>query len=148
MQQFFSFLSWRLFTAQHVSDALPPIIRSSMTAVAAFGFTFVSWWQSCCVRGRADRPGAFSIKLGRELLQVCLFVCLFLARQHPLGQGLLIHEVFRSHTTTHHSRWESYGWVISSSLRPLPDNARNTHHRQTTISPVGFETTISAGELP
>ena len=32
-----------------------PDIRSSMTAVAAFGFTFVSWWQSCCVRGRADR---------------------------------------------------------------------------------------------
>ena len=27
-----------------------------MTAVAASGFTFVSWWQSCCVRGRAGRP--------------------------------------------------------------------------------------------
>jgi hypothetical protein len=26
---------------------------SSMPAVAASGFTFVSWWQSCCVRGRA-----------------------------------------------------------------------------------------------
>jgi len=24
-----------------------------VTAVAASGFTFVSWWQSCCVRGRA-----------------------------------------------------------------------------------------------
>jgi hypothetical protein len=24
-----------------------------MTAVAASGFTFVSWLQSCCVRGRA-----------------------------------------------------------------------------------------------
>jgi hypothetical protein len=34
----------------------PPIIRSSMTAVAASGFTFVSWWQSCCVRGRAGWP--------------------------------------------------------------------------------------------
>jgi len=30
----------------------PPIIRSSMTAVKASGFTFVSWWQPCCVRGR------------------------------------------------------------------------------------------------
>jgi len=27
-----------------------------------------------------------------------------LAQQPPVGQGLLIHEVSRSHTTTHHSR--------------------------------------------
>jgi len=27
-----------------------------MTAVAASDFTFVSWWQSCCVRGWAGRP--------------------------------------------------------------------------------------------
>ena len=53
MERFFSLLSWRLFTAQHVSGVFPPIIRRSMTAVAASGFTFVSWWQSCCVRGRA-----------------------------------------------------------------------------------------------
>jgi len=32
---------------------------------------------------------------------VCLFV---LARQPPVGHGLLIYEVSRSHTTTHHSR--------------------------------------------
>jgi hypothetical protein len=56
MQQFFSLLSWRLFTSQHVSGIFPPIIRSSMTAVAASGFTFVLWWQPCCVRGRAGRP--------------------------------------------------------------------------------------------
>ena len=43
MQQFSSLLSWRLFTAQQVSGILPPIIRSSKTAVAASGFTFVSW---------------------------------------------------------------------------------------------------------
>ena len=35
MQQIFSILSRRLFTAQHVSGVFPPIIRSSMTAVAA-----------------------------------------------------------------------------------------------------------------
>ena len=35
MQQFFSLLSWRLFTAQHVSGVFPPIISSSVTAVAA-----------------------------------------------------------------------------------------------------------------
>ena len=33
---------------QHVSGVFPPITRSSMTAVAASGFTFLSWWQSCC----------------------------------------------------------------------------------------------------
>jgi len=33
-----------------------------------------------------------------------LFVCLFLVQQPPVDQGLLIHEVFRSHTTTHHSQ--------------------------------------------
>ena len=48
MQQFFSLLSWRLFTAQHVSGVFPPIIKSSMTAVAASGFTFVSWWLVLC----------------------------------------------------------------------------------------------------
>jgi hypothetical protein len=56
MQQFSSLLSWRLFTAQHVSGVSSPIIRSSMTAVAASGFTFVSWWQPCCVRGWAGQP--------------------------------------------------------------------------------------------
>jgi hypothetical protein len=30
MQQFFSLLSWRLFTAQYVSGVFPPIIRSSV----------------------------------------------------------------------------------------------------------------------
>jgi hypothetical protein len=39
MQQFSSLLSWRLFTAQHVLGVFPPIIRSSMTAVADSGFT-------------------------------------------------------------------------------------------------------------
>jgi len=56
MQQFSSLLSWHLLTAQHVSGVFPPLIRSSMTAVAASGFTVISWWQSCCVRGRASRP--------------------------------------------------------------------------------------------
>ena len=53
-------------------------------------------------------------------------------RYNPLvGQGLLIHEVSRSHTTTHHSRQNSSGRVISSSQRPLPDNTQ--HSQQTDI---------------
>jgi len=47
----------------------------------------------------------------------------------PGGHGLLLHEVSRSHTTTHRSRQDSSGRVISSSQRPLPDN---TQHSQKT----------------
>ena len=45
------------------------------------------------------------------------------------GHGLLIHEVSRSHITTHHRRWYSSGRVISSLQRLQPDN---THHSQQT----------------
>ena len=53
-----------------------------------------------------------------------------------MGLGLLIHEVAfsRSHTT-HHSRYDSSGRVISSSQRPLPDNTQ--HSQQTDIHASG-----------
>jgi len=38
--------------------------------------------------------------------------------------GLLIHEVSGSYTTTHHSRWNSPGRVISPSQRPLPGSTQ------------------------
>ena len=53
----------------------------------------------------------------------------------PVVQGLLIHEVSRSHSTPHHSRQDSSGRVISSSQRPLPDNAQ--HYHQTDIHAPG-----------
>ena len=56
------------------------------------------------------------------------------------GAHILV--VSRSHTTTQHSPYDSSGRVIRSSQRPLPDNTRN---RQTSMPPVGFEPTISAG---
>ena len=71
---------------------------------------------------------------------------LLLAQQPSVGQGLLIYDVSRSHTT-HHIRQDSSGRVISLSQRLLPDNMQ--HSQQTDIhAPVGFEPIISAGERP
>jgi len=65
----------------------------------------------------------------------------------PVGQGLLIHEVARSHITTHHIQQDSSGLVISLSQIPVRDDTQ--HSQQTnTHNPVGFEPTISAGERP
>ena len=67
--------------------------------------------------------------------------CFLLAPQPPVGQGLLIHEVSRSHTMTHHTRQDSSGRVISSTQRPLPNNKQ--HSRQTDIyAPGGILTHI------
>ena len=65
------------------------------------------------------------------------FVCLFIfgTTASPVGHGLLINEVSRTHTTTHHSRQDSSGRVISSSQRPLPDNTQ--HSQQSGIHDVG-----------
>ena len=57
----------------------------------------------------------------------------------PAGQGHLTHEVSRSHTATHHSRYDSSGRVISSSQRSLPDNTQ--HSQQTDFhDPGGIRT--------
>jgi len=54
-----------------------------------------------------------------------------LVQQPPVGQGLLIHEVSRLHTTTHHSRYDSSGQVISLSQTPPPD--KRQHSQQADI---------------
>ena len=57
MQQFFSLLSWPLFTAQHFSGVFPPIIRSSMTAVATSGLPLYRGdSRAVFVVGPAGRP--------------------------------------------------------------------------------------------
>jgi len=53
----------------------------------------------------------------------------FLAQQPQVGQGLLILEVSRSHSTTQHSRKDSSGRVISPSQRPLPDNTQHSQEK-------------------
>jgi hypothetical protein len=59
------------------------------------------------------------------------FICLFVsARQPPVGQGLLIHQVPRTHNDTPQSvrlLWT----VIGSPQRPLPDNTG--HSQQTNV---------------
>ena len=76
------------------------------------------------------------------------FVCLFLAQRPLSGPWPLIHEVSRSHSTTHQSRQDSSGRVISPSQRPLPDNTLNTRNRETSMPPVWFEPTMPVGERP
>ena len=59
-----------------------------------------------------------------------------LAQQPNAGQGRRVLEVSRSHTVTHHSRWDSSRQVIGPSQRPLPDNTQ--HSQETYIHAPGW----------
>jgi hypothetical protein len=62
------------------------------------------------------------------------------------GPDLLLHEVSRSHTTTHHTRQGFSGRVIKPSQIPLPDN--DQHLRKTSMFLAGFETRILKSDRP
>ena len=64
-----------------------------------------------------------------------------MAQQPLVGQGLLIIEASRSHSDTPPDEW-------STRRRDLFLTTHNTHKRQTSMPPVGFEPTISASERP
>ena len=65
----------------------------------------------------------------------------------PVGQDLLIHEVSKSHTTTHTcGRTPLDEW--SARRRDLYLTTHNTHNRKISVPPVRFEPTVSSGEWP
>ena len=55
----------------------------------------------------------------------------FVVLRPNAGYGLLTRKVSRSHTTTHHSWWDSSERVISSSQKPL--TTHNAHKGQTSM---------------
>jgi hypothetical protein len=101
--------------------------------------TFKSWENSLSLH--------FLLSIYSEFIITGMYVhqfVLFLARQPQVGHGHLIIEVSRSHTTTHHTPLDKR----SARRRDLYLTTHNTHNRQTSMFPVGFEPTISAGGRP
>jgi len=72
------------------------------------------------------------IKLNWKLIPLCnsndISFFFPMALRPNAGHDLLIIEVSRSHTTAHHSRWDSSGRMINSSQRPLPDSTQHSQH--------------------
>jgi hypothetical protein len=58
-----------------------------------------------------------------------------------VGLGFLIVEVLRYHSDTPHSVG-----LLWTSDRPVAGTKHDTHKRQTSMSPAGFEPAITAGE--
>ena len=77
-------------------------------------------------------PVLDSLRLAQAILSQTFFP---VALRPNAGHGLLMLEVSRSHTTTHHSRQDSSGRVISPSQRLQPDNTQ--HSTQTNIHAPG-----------
>jgi hypothetical protein len=100
------------------------------------------------------RKGNLYLRNFRTFNNLCVnykkffFIFFLLAQQPSVCQNLLNHEVSKSHTTTHNSRIDSSGRVISSSQRPLPDKTQHSQQKNIHAPRVGFEPTISAGERP
>jgi len=80
--------------------------------------------------------------------RMCFF---YFEQKPPVGQGIHIRKVSRSHTTPL-DKW----WVRRRDLYLTTHNTHDRHtsihpdtqDRQTTMYPVGFEPTITAGERP
>jgi hypothetical protein len=76
-------------------------------------------------------PGIESRILDHQ--RIVFFFCAVVLRPNA-GQSLLIPEVSRSHTTTHHSRKDSSGQMIARR-KDLSLTTHNTHNRHPSIHP-------------
>ena len=89
----------------------------------------------------------FSLKVGKGFALFFNFVFFFIWRDTPQWARTSSFTRFLDHT-----QWRTtvdktpLGKVISPTQRPLHDNTHNTHNRETSVPPVGFEPTILAGE--
>jgi len=80
------------------------------------------------VSGKVISLNLFSLTGIYIYIYIYIYIPISVALLPNAGHDLLILEVTRSHTTTHHSRYDSSGRVISSSQRPLPDNTQHSQH--------------------
>jgi hypothetical protein len=71
-----------------------------------------------------------------------------MAQQPLVGQGLLIIEASRSHSLRHTTLGRTPLDEWSARRRDLYLTTHNTHKRQTSMPPTGFEPTILASERP
>jgi len=76
---------------------------------------------SCYLASGHPQPPLY---IGRNFMCQNNFFFFLVALRSNAGHGLHIPEVSRSHTTTHKSRKDTSGQVISSSQRTLPDNTQ------------------------
>ena len=86
-----------------------------------------------------NRQGSVTADSSTHQAVVAVVIVFIWLDSPPVGQGLLIHEVSISHTTTSLDGW-------SGRRRDL--TTHNTHNRQPSMPQVGFEPIISAGERP
>jgi hypothetical protein len=73
-------------------------------SIRQFPLHFPSRASPCAITFQLDSTIHKGLAVTGALLIAWAKVCLFWARQPPVDHGLLIQEVSRSHTTTHHSR--------------------------------------------
>ena len=89
------------------------------------------------VGGKKERSlGNLTLRLLMSYIYIYIYIYIY---------GAPILDVSRSHTT-HHSRQDSSGRVISSSQRPLPDNTR--HSQQTNIHAHDLSRWAACGSSP